>query len=220
MTFDTERKWAAFGPLIFTQDGTSNGIITVVNTYKFRVGQMILIKATGEADLSLKVKRVLSTSKIAVGQIDKNIHHRVDLSLYTVLKSSSVLIPEQDKPKIPKDDRESAMYEQDPLFALRTVDVDEYGQIRTPANPYPVSVVSEGTTTNDRIKNDILCAPDVIRDLTWAEIDGVRRVIQIDFTSNQSNVLYNGIYTVTRVFTYDTIAPFDLDKIIDTLVVV
>lgn len=218
MVFDTERKWASYGPIPIIQDSTTNGIITVQSTHKFRVNQHIELSATGEKTLLLKVKRVLTTQKIAVGEINTNINQRSDLSLYTVAKNTTVTILEQPKTRIPKDDRNQAAYEQEPLFAYRIVDVDEYGQIRTAANPYPINITSSGNTQEDRIKNSIVCAPDVVKALTWSEINGVRRIIKIEFTSAETDALFNGTYRLDRVFTYQTAYPFDLINIQDTLV--
>ena len=71
----------------------------------------------------------------------------------------------------------------------------------------------------EALKCKLLSAPDLVRDFTWTEIDGVRRVTQIIFTSGVVNIAESATVDLTRVFTYDGVDPFDLDKIEDALTV-
>lgn len=131
----TERKWVASGPIAFTSDGLAQGIVTISSTHLFRVGQKVIITADGEPNLTLKIKRIYTTQKLAVGEVASNIVSRTDLSLYTVAKNAKIEIPEQDRTGIPKDDRERAVYEEEPIMANRVVEVDQYGNIQNDVNP-------------------------------------------------------------------------------------
>jgi len=131
----TERKWVASGPIAFILDGLLQGLVTVESTHLFRVGQIVNITANGEPALKLKVKRVYTTQRLAVGEIASNIVSRTDLSLYTVAKNARIEIPEQPRTVVPKDDRERAIYEEEPIMANRVVEVDQYGNIHNETNP-------------------------------------------------------------------------------------
>ena len=62
-------------------------------------------------------------------------------------------------------------------------------------------------------KCELFSKIDLYKEFTWQEIDGVRRIIQIDFTSELFNNFYRGYYTLRRRFTYQTIDPYDLINI-------
>lgn len=94
---------------------------------------------------------------------------------------------------------------------------NEYLQI------YPsgdIDIRSIGRTPEEKLKGDLLCAPDLDRDMTWAEIDGVRRVTQIVFTSASLDAATGDTITLTRTFTYQGADPFDLIEVKDVLTVV
>lgn len=81
-------------------------------------------------------------------------------------------------------------------------------------------IQGEGGSTDEELKSRLLGMPDLLRDFTWAEIDGVRRVTTIVFTSAILDAELGQIVSLVRVFTYLGVDPFDLDTIQDTLVVV
>jgi len=66
----------------------------------------------------------------------------------------------------------------------------------------------------------LMCSPDLNRDFTWSEIDGVRRVVKIEFTSALLDAEYGSAVKLTRDFNYEVADPFDLDEVVDTLTVV
>ena len=76
--------------------------------------------------------------------------------------------------------------------------------------------LSESETLLDKL----MCAPDLKRDLTWNEIDGVRRIIEIIFTSLILNAETGKTISLTRTFTYQAADPFDLVTIIDSIGIV
>ena len=76
-----------------------------------------------------------------------------------------------------------------------------------------------GTTINEKLKTALLCMEDVIRALTWAEINGVRKITKIEWTSSALDTQESGTIKLTRNFTYQGIDPFDLTSINDVLTV-
>ncbi|HHE40906.1 MAG TPA: hypothetical protein ENL10_05335 [Candidatus Cloacimonetes bacterium] len=76
-----------------------------------------------------------------------------------------------------------------------------------------------GAEEGERLKNRLLCMPDLLRNFTWQEIDGVRRTVKIVFTSAALDADEGKTIVFTRDFIYEAADPFDLDKIQDTLVV-
>lgn len=78
--------------------------------------------------------------------------------------------------------------------------------------------VTNSLTLEQRIKEAIMCSNDVELDFTWSEIDGVRRVVEIIYSSTSvANLLGKAEASVQRVFTYQASDPFDLVKRTDTL---
>lgn len=80
-------------------------------------------------------------------------------------------------------------------------------------------VGSSGITLNESevLIKKLFCSPDLFRALTWQEIDGVRRIIKIEYTSVMLNVETGSTIKLTRNFTYQSEDPFDLITIIDSL---
>lgn len=141
-----EKRWEQQGPIAFTADGTDAGLVTVSSVQHLKVKQKVVISATGEPDLALEVKRVLSLSQLIVGpkQDDKNrkinnLNLRQDISTYTVLKNATIRAEEQSKVTIPEKDIIQAVYEFEPTVAIRTVGVDKLGNPWDPQNPVPIT---------------------------------------------------------------------------------
>ena len=71
------------------------------------------------------------------------------------------------------------------------------------------------------IKGEICGAPDVSRLFEWAEINGIRRVTKITMQSASINTKYDlpPTFAIERVFSYQSVYPFDLVSAIDSVVV-
>lgn len=147
-----ERKWPVVPPQAFTADGGEWGLVTVANTAGFRVKQSAYLLAVGLEALPVQVKVVLSPTQLVVGKIDNQIANwpRLDIRAFTVLNNASIGAQEQDKNKITNEDIQKAVYEADPVVALRTIGVDQYGNFYTPENPLPVDF--EGSISIDTVK--------------------------------------------------------------------
>lgn len=94
---------------------------------------------------------------------------------------------------------------------------------RAITNAGQVRVVVEeggGGGSIDAVKSELLCADDLSKEFTWQEIDGVRRVVEIVFSS----ALYDAAHTpntttLVRTFTYGNADPFDLLSVVDEVVI-
>jgi hypothetical protein len=131
-----ERKLRALGPIAFTADGASNGLVTISSTVKFKVKSSVVITATSLPDLVLEVKRVLSSTTLLVGPAG-NILTRTNISLYTVALGAAIFQPEQDRPGIPTEQHQRAVFEEEPTLATRNVLVDPLGEFYDSENPLP-----------------------------------------------------------------------------------
>ena len=136
-----ERKWDVVPPVLFTANGGQFGLVTVADTAGFRVKQSAYILANGLPALPCQVKVVLSPTALVVGYVDDQIANwkKLNISAYTVAADAAIGAQEQNKNNITIQDIEKATYEADPVVAIRTINVDQYGDFYTDANPLPVS---------------------------------------------------------------------------------
>lgn len=81
------------------------------------------------------------------------------------------------------------------------------------------AIESYGATELEELKNRICCMPDVDKAMTWAEINGVRRITKIVFTSALLDADESANIVLNRDFTYQLVDPFDLIDVKDDLVV-
>lgn len=66
-------------------------------------------------------------------------------------------------------------------------------------------------------KCQIICAYDCVKEYEWGEIDGVRRITEVRFYSEATNLANNSNFYVKRVFSYLPTSPRDLYEIKDVL---
>jgi hypothetical protein len=141
-----ERKWAAANAIL-TSLGTTAGTIAVDTTFGFRVKATVRLSNPPLPDLTLEVKRVVSETIMELGP-KGNIDLRADLSLYGV--GSTVFAPLQFRNDIPLKDIERAVYEEEPVVAIRVTQVDRMGSILGgPENP--VNVISSSSSVTKHI---------------------------------------------------------------------
>lgn len=140
-----ERKTVSVPPIAFTANGGQFGEVTVADTAGFRVKASAYLTATGLPSLPVQIKIVLSPTTLIVGYIDNQIANwkKLNISAYTVANGAKIGQEWQDKNKITNEDIQKTVYEADPVVALRTIGVDQYGNFYTPNNPLPVAI--EGT---------------------------------------------------------------------------
>lgn len=163
-----EKKWLAVTTIPFTADGTSLGVVTVADTAGFKVKGICFLAANTQPVLQLQVQRVISPTQLIVGKVGTTPEptNYIDVSAYTVLLSASIGFPEQSKNKIKPDDIEQAVYEADPVVAIREILVDEYGRFYTPDNPLPTAPV--GGVVDKDWDDLILTRDPVTQDITVA----------------------------------------------------
>lgn len=212
-----EKHWPLTGPFPFTSNGGSEGEIEVNDTCGLYTKQQIILKSSTTQRVDLEIKRVLSSTKLKVGPRGHGIDKFTNITSFLVVDGAAIHAPEQSFGKIPPTVIEQSEWMHEPINAKRTADIDCYGDQYTRINPKPVT---GGLSKEEDIKCKIIGAPDVLKDLTWAEIDGVRRVIKIVFTSASVDAILGATHTLNRDFTYLIADPFDLDKIQDNLVIV
>ena len=134
-----EKRWAAIAPIAFTVDGTSDGIVTLSTTKRIHVKQRIYIQATGNLNLFLEVKRVLSKTQLIVGPQGTPISTTTDISTYTTALGANLYALEQPRPAIPLQEIERAVFEEEPTVAIRSLLVDDLGNTFDEGNPLPVT---------------------------------------------------------------------------------
>jgi hypothetical protein len=135
------------GPLLFTSDGTTEGLVTVADTIGLYQYAEVVVSALGKPDKQLQIKRIISKTQIIVGPRDFSPRWSA-IDLYTVILGATVTQPTQtyDVATISGEgDILSSVFESFPIAALRVYNVDPYGNPYSVDNPLPV--VMEGTMT-------------------------------------------------------------------------
>lgn len=117
-----ERKWPQVILLGIT---VANGIVTVSSTKGLHTKMEIILKAIGQPDVLLQIKRIISDTEIIVGKRDTEIAAYENPVLYN---GGTLIADEQDRNKFNPDYVLRAVYEEEPAVALRTYQVDRFGQ--------------------------------------------------------------------------------------------
>jgi hypothetical protein len=138
-----EKRYARIAARPFISDGKANGELEIADTASFKVKQKVVITATGEPNLELEIKAVLSDQLIKVGPMSSNIFQVKDISAYTLAKNSAILADEQPRSGITGDEIRRAVYDEEPTMANRSVIVDKYGRYWDSVNPLPVTQITE-----------------------------------------------------------------------------
>ena len=136
-----ERKWAAVPPQALTANGGQFGLVTVADTAGFRVKQNAYLKDNTGATQAVQIKLVLSSTQLLVGNCDNQIANWPQINISNWLVANNAVIGAEWQPKntIGADDIVKAVYEADPVAAVRTLDVDQYGNPYSESNPLPVN---------------------------------------------------------------------------------
>lgn len=140
-----EKRFAAVPTQIFTANGGANGSVSIADTSLFKVKQQVVITATGQQNLELEVKKVLSPTSMIVGPITGSINTFTDISAYTTAASANIFANEQKRPTIIDHEFERAVYEEEPAVAKRVILVDQFGNKYDDDNPLPTSATFTGS---------------------------------------------------------------------------
>lgn len=136
----TERNWGAVAPTLLTADGTSAGLVTLTSTVGIFVKQKIVIQQ-GSTLLLVQVKNFKDRFSFYVGDPQKALTDRTDVSAYTVLSGAFIYAEPQARANVPKDDQAAATYAEEPILARRAVLVDNRGEYFSQNNAFPISSI-------------------------------------------------------------------------------
>jgi hypothetical protein len=150
-----EKRFEAVSSQVFTADGGANGSVTIADTSLFKVKQQVVIVASGQTNLALEVKRVISPTVMIVGPISGSINTFTNLSAYTTAASAAIFANEQKRPTITGDDFERAVYEEEPTVAKRVILVDQFGAKYDDDNPLPTSATFSGSISVGEVDQGI-----------------------------------------------------------------
>lgn len=149
-----QTKFAAVPAQPFTSDGDSEGNLTVADSTLFKVQQLILLKSDDQQPRELQIKRITGPNQIKVGKVKAPIHEGVDISDFLVADNATIQAKEQDRPAIPPDAFERAVYDEEPTVAIRTTAVDALGNKYSTKNPLPVRL-SDGDVNIGTVNAEI-----------------------------------------------------------------
>lgn len=143
----TERMYLTIPPTALTADGTVEGVISIANTYCFKVGQCVLFKQ-GATFLKAKIKQILSETQFIVIDMSESVTTNKKLDMSGFLAGSTVELmgnaKERKRPVIDLLEIQRAVYEEEPTVALRSHLVDWLGRSYDTTNPMPVQL-SDGS---------------------------------------------------------------------------
>lgn len=146
-----EKQWLSVAPVLFTTNGTNNGLISVTDTAGFKVKAQVVISAAAQNNLTLQVKRVLSSTQMIVGPISGPItNSNVNLTAYTLAAGAFIYQDQQARVTISPADIIQAVYNQEPVVSISTSSVDQYGNIYDSDNPFPVAF--DGTVSIGQVE--------------------------------------------------------------------
>lgn len=135
-----ERKWLAVTPQVFTNNGTTQGLVKVADTRLFHVKQKVVVFSDEVSPIALEIKRINNLTDMELGLVGQDIDHRSNLSALLTTDNASISAPLQSRPTISYEDLRRAVYEEEPVVALRTMQVDRLGNHYTDNNPLPVTL--------------------------------------------------------------------------------
>lgn len=144
----TERRWP--GILLFNVQ-ISNHVITVTDTFGLYAKQVVYLNKIGLDPLELEVKRVLSKTELQVGPVNAGITKIINPVTYS---GGSLIAQEQPRTGPDQDYVLRNVYAEEPIIAIRTANVDRYGQYYTVDNPVPVQL-SDGSVNIETVNANV-----------------------------------------------------------------
>ena len=142
----TEKRYLEISPKSFTADGTVLGFITISSTYRFKVGQSVIVKSSTQPDIKVKVQKVISETQLIVIDVSESVTTRkkLDMSMYLLADAATIELLEDKRPVIDLHEIQRQVYEEEPTVALRSHLVDWLGRSYDKANPMQVEL-SDGS---------------------------------------------------------------------------
>lgn len=136
---------------LFTANGTSNGVVTVANSLLFKVGQIVNLFSDVIQPIQVEVKFIGTATTLEVGDPNKSLEDRKDLSSFLTSDNASISANSQTRPAISMEDVIRSVWDESPVVGLRTSLVDELGNKYNASNPVPVILESEIIIENANI---------------------------------------------------------------------
>lgn len=129
----SERLWSAIPTTNFISNGGTEGQVTLLSTRGIKVKMKVIIDADSPSiTATLEVKKVVDEYSIVLGPAGKAMRgpgSTSDLTQYTIARNARLRIDEQERPAIVPDAYNRAVYEEEPVVAVRTIGVGPLGQI-------------------------------------------------------------------------------------------
>ena len=135
-----EKRLSAIAPKAFISNGTSDGIITLASALGFSVKQKVFLASNTITGMQFEVKKFLSPTQIVVGPVGTSIFTYSDVSAFLVSDSAQIYAAEQPRVMIDQKEFLRAVYAEEPIVAIRTFMVDDFGDPYNLNNPLPVAL--------------------------------------------------------------------------------
>ena len=136
----SERTWNAVAPVLLTANGTTTGLLQVVDTIGLYYGMQATLK-NNSTQLTVYVGLVVDSTHVWVRAQKNSPDYNVDLTAFTLSSNSTLSAAVQNKSLVPMESRLLSTYETDPVDAWRVKSVDPYGNAYTPSSPFPVNII-------------------------------------------------------------------------------
>ena len=195
-----ERQWDAVPPVLLTANGTTEGVLQVADTIGFYFGQQALLQNDTPSQLTVYIKRVVSSTILWVGAAKSGLDHNLDVSAFTTTTNSTISAAMQNKSTVPMEGRLLGTYETDPVNAWRVKSVDPYGNPYTETNPLPVAI--DGTIS---ISNVHILGPSPSDNELNVNADGSINVDIVNSSPIDVNVVNSAPSNKSVVNTYNEV---------------
>lgn len=146
-----EKRWAAIAPRLFVASGNTRGVITLGTNVDFRVKMIVAIMHPTLPTLELEVKRVVGHTKLVLGPPGK-LSLTQNLSAYD--NQSTIYAQEQERPNIPLNEIQRAVFAEEPAVATRVLTVDQWGDPYSVENPLAVQL-SNGSLNIENLNANV-----------------------------------------------------------------
>lgn len=133
-----ERQWPA---VLLSPITVANHVITVSSTAGLHTHATVVLSKPGEETKEYIVNKIYSDTELSVAATKASFPVRVNPTQFT---GGTLAMPEQNRNPIASEYLMRAVYAEEPTVALRTVQVDRWGQFYTTDNPMPVQL-SDGS---------------------------------------------------------------------------
>lgn len=177
----SERKYYNIEPINLTADGTKDGLVTIPNTYSFKVNQKITLYSDAFQPRNYKIKQVLSETEIRVGDFETPRSEDADITDFLVVDNAMITLPEQNRPSIDQHYYSGMVFEEEPTVATRSHNVDWLGRSYSEENPIPVK---PDTLTPGVDYDEIdITYPTTTQELFTYTLSAVSiRIVTVDYT--------------------------------------